>query len=288
MDLYFRKLEEHDVPSILEISKDIWEGEDYIPHVINNWLKEKTAFNFGVFKDALLENLVAFGRVRLFRKDLAWLEGGRVKNVFQKQGIRREIMKFALDYCEKIGVKVVQYDTASQNKGSIALAKDFKFKKKKTMDLVEVEYKKLSFSTVKYLKTEEIGLNKAKEFYKTIDIGPGDEVCIGWSFVPLNHLKNRNSSWFRSNNAILHKINAQSENGDESPENDEVWLIVYGDHQEAFYLIQNVLSRKISSHNIKNIEVFCQIEVVEKLKNIGFSYWDNEQVQVILFEKKLN
>ena len=39
MKLYFRELTFEDIPEILEISKDIWEGDDYIPHVIENWMK---------------------------------------------------------------------------------------------------------------------------------------------------------------------------------------------------------------------------------------------------------
>ncbi len=49
MKLYFRDLTKNDIPAILDISKDIWEGDDYIPDVIERWLNEKRQFSLRCF-----------------------------------------------------------------------------------------------------------------------------------------------------------------------------------------------------------------------------------------------
>ncbi len=288
MDIYFRNLELNDIPAILDISKDIWEGDDYVPHVIHNWLEDKNSLNFGVFNDAELKNLIGFGRVKIFPNNLTWLEGARVKKEFQKQGIGREIMEYALNYSKKIGAKVVQYDTSSRNEGSISLARHFGFKMKKSMENLSCKNKEIKRDGLKYTKMESISLNQAKEFYSNIEIGPGSETCIGWSFVPLQSLDIQNSTWFRNKKAIIHKINIQSSNSRESPDNDEIWLIAYGQAKEAFNLIQNAILEQKNIQKVKEIDIFCQPDVVPKIKKIGFSYWDNKPVQVILFEKTLD
>ena len=83
-------MQRKDIPAVLDISKNIWEGDDYVPSVIHDWLDDKTSLNYGAFKDPNMDDLLGFGRVKVFNKNLAWLEGGRVKSSYQKQGIEKK------------------------------------------------------------------------------------------------------------------------------------------------------------------------------------------------------
>ena len=85
--IYFRELTSEDISAIKDISKDIWDGEDYVPHVIQEWFQEKNCMNYGTFKDENKTELIGFGRVKIYNKDIAWLEGGRIKVSYQGQGI---------------------------------------------------------------------------------------------------------------------------------------------------------------------------------------------------------
>lgn len=44
-----------------------------------------------------MHNLIGFGRLKIFDEDLAWLEGGSVKSSYQKQGIGKELMGYAIN-----------------------------------------------------------------------------------------------------------------------------------------------------------------------------------------------
>ena len=123
MKVYFRELTDEDIPAIKDISKDIWDGEDYIPHVIDEWLHDENCMNYGTFRDKNKTELIGFGRVKLYNKDIAWLEGGRIKVSYQGQGIGKLQLGYAVEYAAKSGVKVAQYDTGSDNIASISLAK---------------------------------------------------------------------------------------------------------------------------------------------------------------------
>ena len=79
MKLFFRELTIEDIPKVLGISKDIWEGDDYVPLVIERWLQEKDCMNYGTFLDGEKNELIGFGRVKTYPNGVAWLEGGRVK-----------------------------------------------------------------------------------------------------------------------------------------------------------------------------------------------------------------
>ena len=289
MKLYFRDLTNKDIPAILDISKDIWEGDDYIPDVIERWLNEKGNMAYGVFLEEEMKELIGFGRVKMFSNGVAWLEGGRVKITHQKQGIGRDLMKYAIDYAIQSGAKVAQYDTSSRNFGSISLAKFHGFKEKKRMEVLECKLRELKRNISDFSHIRKITNEEAINLYKKMDIGPGDELNIGWSYIPLSNLEDKNSLWLTNSKAILQKIDMGSRDIPEKPSEKEIWIIVYGDPSAACKLISYTLNFKIDGDKIDVVELYCKAEVVKYAKDLGFKdpSWEDEPVAVVLYEKKL-
>ena len=287
MKVYFRELTCEDIPAIKDISKDIWDGEDYVPDVIQKWLQEKNCMNYGTFKNENKKHLIGFGRVKLYNKDIAWLEGGRIKASHQGQGIGKLQLKYVIEYARKIGAKVAQYDTSSKNVASISLANFFGFKRKKCMDLVIANSDNINITKKINPKVEKFTAKEVKELYNEFDIGPGDEVCIGWSYAPLKYITDEHGSWIYNKNAILHKIEFRKSHNYELPSEQKVWIIVYGKPKAARDLIQYTIKKELETKESKLFEVFCKPDVVDLLKEMGFKYYEDERFGVILFEKIL-
>ncbi|MHA1241008.1 MAG: GNAT family N-acetyltransferase [Promethearchaeota archaeon] len=289
MKLYFRDLTKKDIPAILDISKDIWEGDDYIPDVIERWLNDKDNLAYGGFLEEEMKELIGLGRVKMFPNGVAWLEGGRVKITHQKQGIGRDLMKYAIDYSIQVGAKIAQYDTSSRNFGSKSLAKFHGFKEKKRMEVLECDVNKLKLKEYKFSDIREISNEEAKKVYQRMDIGPGDEINIGWSYIPLSSLEDKNSVWLTNSQAILQKRDMGSRDLPEKPSEREIWIIVYGTPEAIIDLISYTLSFEIDKNEIDVVELYCKAEVVKYVKELGFEdpSWEEEPVAVVLYEKKL-
>ena len=289
MNLFFRDLTEKDIPAILDISKDIWEGDDYIPYVIERWLNEKNNLAYGAFLDEAKKELIGFGRVKIYPNGIAWLEGGRVKASHQKKGIGRDLMKYAIDYAIKFGAKVAQYDTSSRNFGSVSLAKFHGFKEKKRTEVLECDLRDLNLKQYDFSDIRAISNEKAKEIYKKLDIGPGDEINIGWSYIPLANLDDKNSLWLTNSEAILQKIDISSRVLPEKPRENEVWIIIYGNPIATLKLISYTINYQLNKDEINIVSVYCQTEALELLKEVGFKdpSWEDEPVAVVLYEKEL-
>jgi len=289
MNLFFRDLTEKDIPAILYISKDIWEGDDYIPYVIERWLNEKNNLAYGAFLDEAKKELIGFGRVKIYPNGIAWLEGGRVKASHQKKGIGRDLMKYAIDYAIKFGAKVAQYDTSSRNFGSVSLAKFHGFKEKKRTEVLECDLRDLNLKQYDFSDIRAISNEKAKEIYKKLDIGPGDELNIGWSYIPLANLEDKNSLWLTNSEAILQKIDISSRVLPEKPRENEVWIIIYGNPIATLKLISYTINYQLNKDEINIVSVYCQTEALELLKEVGFKdpSWEDEPVAVVLYEKEL-
>jgi len=237
-----------------------------------------------------MKELIGLGRVKMFSNGVAWLEGGRVKITHQKKGIGRDLMKYAIDYAIQAGAKVAQYDTSSRNFGSKSLAKFHRFKEKKRMEVLECKMKELKLSKSDFSQIRKLSNEEAKKFYKKMDIGLGDELNIGWSYIPLLNLEDKNSLWLTNSEAILHKIDIKSHAQPEKPRENEVWIIVYGDPLAACKLISYTLSFEINKDEIDLVDLYCKAEVVKYVKELGFKdpSWEDEPVAVVLYEKKLN
>ena len=292
MKLYFRKLTNEDIPAILDISKDIWEGDDYIPDVIERWINEKNHLAYGTFLKEEMKELVGFGRVKMYSNGVAWLEGGRVKVTHQKKGIGREQLKYAIDYATKVGARVAQYDTSSRNFGSQALAKFHGFTEKKRMEVLESNVSELNLKEYGSSNIQKISSEEAKKIYNKMDIGPGDELNIGWSYIPLTYLEDKNSLWLTNSKAILQKIDIRSESLPETPRENEVWIVVYGDPEAASQLVSYTIIHELNKEEFNFVAVYCQNKALKQLKALGFRnpQWEDkdEPTAVILFEKELN
>lgn len=295
MKIYFRELEAQDIPAIREISKDIWEGEDYVPTVIEEWLSDKNSYNYGGFSDKEKQDLIGFGRVTFF-SEIVWLEGGRVKISLQKQGIGRELMRHAIEYAKQAGSNVAQYDTSSENKGSLALADYFGFREKDSMHILELDLESdiLNFKIIgNESRIQELSYDQVFPIYKKIEDGPREELNIGWSFIPMRKkiLKGKKWRWNSTSKAIIQYYNMDWELIEKENIN-ELRLIVYGNENDALDLIKYTLSEELTRGGYDIVELFCRSNNVENAKKIGFAYPDYNSTEdgilkVILFEKDL-
>ena len=65
-----------DYDDIKDISKDIWEGDDYLPQVFHDWVQDKGMFLGAVDKEK--QKVVATGKLSILHDGTGWLEGLRV------------------------------------------------------------------------------------------------------------------------------------------------------------------------------------------------------------------
>lgn len=78
---------------VVEISRDIWDGHDYLPRVFDEWLMDAGA----AFQAAELEGVVVgVQRLRPIAPGLVWYEGLRVASTHRRQGFARAMIASAI------------------------------------------------------------------------------------------------------------------------------------------------------------------------------------------------
>lgn len=120
-----RKILASDREDVLEIVRQIWGGQGYLPSVFDEWLRDPRCHTFGVEADS---RIVAVGNLRLVeRGKTGWMEGLRVHPEYRKKGFARMLTNHLVSLGDSLGVQRLRYTTGSNNRASLKLAKEAGF-----------------------------------------------------------------------------------------------------------------------------------------------------------------
>jgi RimJ/RimL family protein N-acetyltransferase len=108
-----------DTPAMLQITRDVWEGHDYVPRVWTSWLSD----NRGILLVAEAEGtMVGFQHVALHPDHSAWMEGIRVRADLQGSGVGSRLLAAGIDWARFSALTSVRLSTAGPNPASNRMA----------------------------------------------------------------------------------------------------------------------------------------------------------------------
>jgi GNAT superfamily N-acetyltransferase len=110
LDLELRPLRPTDRGRVEEMTADVWEGNDYLPQVFDDWVRDPSASFDGAELNGVL---VGLQRVRPLGDGVLWYEGLRVASTHQRQGIARAMLRFAIDSARSQGAREIRLATGN-------------------------------------------------------------------------------------------------------------------------------------------------------------------------------
>lgn len=131
----FRKLTLADKTQVLRICSSIWDGEDYIPNIFEEWISSPQSYFIGLFEDDLL---IGFGRLASHGDGNFWLEGLRKDHKLKVKGVGKKIADYLIRIAMEKECKSLKFSTYFNNIESIALNEKIGFSKIKEWSFIEV------------------------------------------------------------------------------------------------------------------------------------------------------
>jgi len=108
---------------VTEISRDVWDGHDYIPRVFDDWLEDSGA----AFQAAEVEGVVVgLQRLRPYAPGLIWYEGLRVASTHRRQGIAREMLVSAIAEAKEQGFREMRLATGNPGAATLFESEGFR------------------------------------------------------------------------------------------------------------------------------------------------------------------
>lgn len=127
-ELTLRPVRPADRERVTEMTRDVWEGRDYLPRVFDQWAGDAGA----TFQAAEVDGVVVgVQRLRPYAPGLVWYEGLRVASPNRRQGIARAMLASAIEESREQGFHEVRL--ATRDEPAIRLFESMAFRR-----LVEV------------------------------------------------------------------------------------------------------------------------------------------------------
>ena len=109
-EILIRPVRPADRERIVELTKDVWRGRDYIPKVFDEWVSDAGA----EFQAAEVEGVVVgVQRLRPYAPGLVWYEGLRVAAPYRRQGVARAMLASAITEAREQGLKEMRLATGT-------------------------------------------------------------------------------------------------------------------------------------------------------------------------------
>src|SRR5450759_1245986 len=121
---------------ILAISSQIWEGNDYVPQVIDEWLRMRDS---EVAVADLNGSVIAFGRTVNLTPGYVWLEGIRTDTALQGHGAGKALTEYFIEKATREGAQRIGLSTYIDNLASIHVVERHHFVRQASFILAEAK-----------------------------------------------------------------------------------------------------------------------------------------------------
>jgi GNAT superfamily N-acetyltransferase len=108
--LTIRPVRPADRERVIELTRDIWDGHDYLPRVFDDWVSEAGATFQAVELDGMV---VGLQRLRPYASRLVWYEGLRVASTHRRQGLARSMLGSAIAEAREQGFREMRLATGN-------------------------------------------------------------------------------------------------------------------------------------------------------------------------------
>jgi GNAT superfamily N-acetyltransferase len=109
---------------VVELTRDIWDGHDYVPRVFDDWVSDAGAAFQAIEMDG---TVVGLQRLRPYAKGLIWYEGLRVASTHRRQGVARAMLRSAIAEAREQNFREIRLATG--NPAAAKLFEEFDFKR---------------------------------------------------------------------------------------------------------------------------------------------------------------
>ncbi|MFO7882018.1 MAG: GNAT family N-acetyltransferase [Kosmotogaceae bacterium] len=145
-DIKLRKVEYQDKERIFEMTKNIWRGNDYIPGVFKELVKDNRSNLLGIEKQGVL---IAFANLYLIDESTGWLEALRVDPELTGMGWGKMMVENMCRHAIEKELEELFFSTYYRNKASINLNEKLGFKKCATFTNLYLDLEKLNMENDK-------------------------------------------------------------------------------------------------------------------------------------------
>lgn len=288
-----RKAMASDKPRITEISSQIWDGEDYVPDVLDDWLADPNGEVIVAIVDG---KLISFARRSYLLLGYAWFEGARTDPAYRNSGVFQEISRYFLEAAQHEGADTIGLSTHVDNEASIHIIEKSGFLKVASYVYLEAgrdaparRERRPSRSVFEVTPKEAIPFVHNSQF---LQVAHG-HFPHGWKFYPFE----RNPKQVLSRMQLVLGIREGGQligllclGGSLHQDGECTIDFVYGRSDAIEDLLRHALYLAKDAHHVGMMlpkSEAAQAPTLPILQQMGFTAWKDFEPDVFVYERQL-
>lgn len=285
-----REMREADREPVFEFCKKIWDGDDYMFFVFDEWLEDDAGEFTAVELDG---NVVGAGKLSFVAPRHAWLEGLRSDIELKQRGMGTAVTRYYLqklkdDYDE---LESIRFATYFQNTGSIKISERHGFEvlatlSVKTLDMAEENFEREFGDTDDVVPITDVDkvwnyIQKTNYFEQSHEM-----ITIGWIAYPLTkafiqeeYIDKDHCYGILEDGEIRGLVLWGTSHYDKTM----CLSLLYSDESEKITQLIDFILKRAESEGKNFIEIMAPDMILEDLNENGFSSWEQEH-DFLLYE----
>ena len=285
-----RKIIYSDKKEVLRISSQIWEGEDYISEVFDEWTKSEDSIFAGYWEN---DKLIGFGRMRYLTSTDIWLEALRKDPQTKIRGVGNKIALYFMDQLKWEKIDSIRFSTYFDNITSIKLNEKLGFKKILTLSLKELELSDVNVKQQSSKLFSNIEFNKIEKYIRNTTYlkGSNNFIAIGWvvqsyskKLIKTIHEKQHYAVYLENkkiNGVVLYSKDVYKK---------ILWInAIEAEREPVFNELINFAMNVAKQNNCNKIQLLVpnDTNLMNQVNKIGFKSWEQND-DLLLFEMPRN
>ncbi len=183
---------------MIEIASKIWEGDDYISFVFDEWVNDLDGNFSGLWEN---DKLVGFGRLKFLTSTDIWLEGLRKDPDSDAKGVGEKLSRYYYNYLQGKKITSIRFSTYFDNIASIKLNEKSGFKKVLTLSLKSLELSKTEMKISAKITTK-IDFHSVKNFVEKSSYLQKSNYFIGKGWVAYKYSEKLLKEFYDDGNIV--------------------------------------------------------------------------------------
>ncbi len=284
-----REIRLSDKKEVLRISSQIWEGDDYVTNVFDEWVTGDNGLFTGYWEN---EKLIGFGRMRFLTPTDIWLEALRKDPQTNLRGVGNKIAKHYMEQLKGKKIKSVRFSTYFENIASIKLNEKLGFNKILTLSLKEIEITNHQIEPDNNLITEGVDFEILDNYIlnSTYLNGTHDFISRGW--VVYQYTSEQLEEFHTKRQYAVYSENGEIKGAilfSEVNYSNVFWIsLIEAENKKVYNELLEYAILKALENNCKKIQLLVPdiSELMEFVNLCGFKSWEQNN-DFLLYEMPL-
>ena len=281
-----REIKHSDKTEVLQISSQIWEGDDYVNNVFDKWVTGDDGLFTGYWVN---EKLIGFGRMRFLTPANIWLEALRKDPQTDIKGVGYKVAKYYMKQINGKRIESIRFSTYFGNIASIKLNEKLGFNKILTLSLKELDVSNHQIKPINNSIKKDVDFKVFEQYILNSSYLKGTNNFIGKGWVVHQYTSKLLEEFHVKKQYAIYSENGETKGAilfSKVEYGNVFWIsLIEAENEKIYHELMSYAINKALENNCKKIQLLIPniLKLNDFINLCGFKSWEQNN-DFLLYE----